>query len=167
VLRSFYYLRLEKFLKSQMKRQLFFGDRSMLKFWMIVQAHKEKYAAAVARRVRNGETATLIAKQTEFNRTTSTSTAPTSSDQHPLFTFAVTYLQNIQEGRGFVSNNSHQHKPSSNASPQAPGARYKPSGLELAAAASTTPAATSSPPASTAFRLRARIRTSMKARPSI
>ena len=93
----------------------------------------------------------LLQETQKFLRERSSSTAPTSSDKNPLFTFAVTYLQNIQESRGFVSNNSHQHKsPSTNASPQAPGARYKPGGLELAAAASTTPAATSSPPASTA-----------------
>ena len=91
----------------------------------------------------------LLQVTQRFLRERSSSTAPTSSDQNPLFTFSVTYLQNIQESRGSINNNSHQHKPpSNNASFQASRARYKPGGLELAAAASTTPATTSSPPAS-------------------
>ena len=93
----------------------------------------------------------LLQETQKFLRERSSSTATPSSDKNPLFTFAVTYLQNIQESRGFVSSNSNQHKNPPTTSPQAPGARYKPGGLELAAAASTTPAASSSPPpASTA-----------------
>ena len=72
--------------------------------------------------------------------------------QHPLYTFAATYLHTIQDSRKFVSN-SNLNKPPTNPLPQTPSAasgRYKPGGLELAAAASTAPAAASSPPAYTA-----------------
>jgi hypothetical protein len=88
--------------------------------------------------------------------------------QHPLYTFAATYLHTIQDSRKFVSN-SNLNKPPTNPLPQTPSAasgRYKPGGLELAAAASTAPAAASSPPAYTAPST-TRIRTSTKARTSM
>ena len=94
----------------------------------------------------------------KFLRQQSTATAPipSSTDKHPLFTFAATYIQNIHDSRTFVSN-SNPNK-STPPPPQNPGAnnggggRYKPGGLELAAAASTTTPAppASAPPASTA-----------------
>ncbi len=82
----------------------------------------------------------------------SLSPATSSTDKNPLFTFAATYIQTIQDSRKFVSN-SNLNKPPTTPSPQTPGAasgRYKPGGLELSAAASTAPAAASSPPASNA-----------------
>jgi hypothetical protein len=86
-----------------------------------------------------------------FLRQQSLSPATSSSDQNPLFTFAATYLQTIQDSRKFFVSSSNLTKPP-NSSPQTLGTasgRYKPGGLELAAAASTAPAAASSPPAST------------------
>ena len=60
----------------------------------------------------------LLQETQKFLRERSSSTAPASTDKNPLFTFAVTYLQNIQESRGFVSGNSNQHKTQPNASPE-------------------------------------------------
>jgi len=94
----------------------------------------------------------LLQETQRFLRQQSLSPATSSTDKNPLFTFAATYLQTIQDSRKFVSN-SNLNKPPMNPSPQTPGAasgRYKPGGLELAAAASTAPAAAPSPPAPTA-----------------
>ena len=96
----------------------------------------------------------LLLETQKFLRQQSTANAPIpgSTDKHPLFTFAATYIQNIHDSRTFVSNPKSNPTP-----PQNPGAnnggggRYKPGGLELAAAASTTAPAplASVPPAST------------------
>ena len=93
----------------------------------------------------------LLQETQRFLRQQSLSPATSSSDKNPLFTFAATYLQTIQDSRKFVSSSSLNKPP--NPSPQPPSAasgRYKPGGLELAAAASTAPAAASTPPAATA-----------------
>ena len=113
----------------------------------------------------------LLQEFQRFLRQQSLSPATSSTDKNPLFTFAATYLQTIQDSRKFVSN-SNLNKPPTTPSPQTPGAaseRYKPGGLELAAAASTAPAAASFPPSLLLLHpvLRTRIRTSMKARPTM
>ena len=95
----------------------------------------------------------LLQETQRFLRQQSLSPATSSSDKNPLFTFAATYLQTIQDSRKKFVSNSNLNKPPTNPSPQTPGAdsgRYKPRGLELAAAACTAPAAASSPPASSA-----------------
>ena len=100
----------------------------------------------------------LLLETQKFLRQQSTAAVPipASTDKHPLFTFAATYIQNIHDSRTFVSNpNPNKSTPTP---PQNPGTnnggggRYKPGGLELAAAASTTTPAppASVPPASTA-----------------
>ena len=94
---------------------------------------------------------------------------PASTDKHPLFTFAATYIQNVHDSHTFVSNpNPHKSTPTppqNRGANNGGGGRYKPGGLELAAAASTT---TPAPPALPLLLppILARIPISTKARPS-
>jgi len=114
-------------------------------FWSAVLL-RSLHPAALLRHELLQETQRFLRQQ---NSATALSLQSSLTDRHPLFTFAATYLQTIQDTRKFASNSSTT-KPNNNQQPQTPnpaGQRYKPGGLELAAAATTTPATTASPSA--------------------
>jgi hypothetical protein len=89
----------------------------------------------------------LLLETQKFLRQQSTAAVPipASTDKHLLFTFAATYIQNIHDSRIFVSNPNPNKSTLPHHKTQVPITEYKPGGLELAAAASTT---TPAPPAS-------------------